>query len=86
MMVEIRTAGILKKQISPDATVENVSTVGEAIDQLGLSHSGELIMLVNGKPAYWSTDLRDGDTLSILPGISGGCGSTEHPCYSHLIY
>ena len=83
MTVEIRTAGTLKQQISPDATVENVSTVGEAIDQLGLSHSGELIMLVNGKPAYWSTDLRDGDTLSILPGISGGCGLAMHPRNSH---
>ena len=49
-----------------------MSTVGEAIKQLGIDHSGEIIMLVNGKPAYWNTELRDGDTLSLLPGISGG--------------
>lgn len=79
MAVEIRTAGILKQHIPPGASVENARTVGEAVDQLELPHSGELIMLVNGKPAYWNTELRDGDTLSLLPGISGGRGSTGPP-------
>ncbi len=84
MAVQIQTAGILKQQIPSGATVDNVSTVGAAIKQLGIDHSGEIIMLVNGKPAYWNTELRDGDTLSLLPGISGGSGAvaplrTFHP-------
>jgi molybdopterin converting factor small subunit len=83
MAVEIQTAGMLKQHIPSGATVDNVSTVGEAIQQLGLDHSGEIIMLVNGKPAYWNTELHDGDTLSLLPGISGGCGSIPAPRKFH---
>ena len=84
MAIAIRTAGILKEHIEPGATVDNVSTVGEAVEQLGLPHSGELIMLVNGKPAYWNTELSDGDTLSLLPGISGGRDSMATPRTFHL--
>jgi molybdopterin converting factor small subunit len=72
MVISIQAAGILKQHIEPGTTVENVRTVGEAVEQLRLPQSGELIMLVNGKPAYWKTELSDGDTLSLLPGISGG--------------
>lgn len=72
MAVAIQTAGFLKQQIPPDASVTDVRTVGEAIQKLDIDHSGEIIMLVNGKPAYWNTELNDGDTLSLLPGISGG--------------
>jgi molybdopterin converting factor small subunit len=79
MAVTIRAAGILKQHVSPGATVENARTVGEAVDQLELPHTDELIMLVNGKPAYWGTELRDGDTLSLLPGIGGGCESRVDP-------
>ena len=86
MAIEIRAAGILKQQIPPGATVENARTVGEAVDQLALSHAGELIMLVNGTPAYWNTELRDGDTLSLLPGISGGCGSAQPQANHRLVY
>ena len=68
---------MLKQYIPPDTSVESAHTVGEAIDRLALPELGELIMLVNGKPAYWNTELRDGDTLSLLPAISGGSGSKE---------
>lgn len=68
---------MLKQYIPPGTSVENADTVGEAIDQLALPELGELIMLVNGKPAYWNTELRDGDILSLLPAISGGRGSKE---------
>lgn len=84
MAVEIQAAGILKQQIDPDVSIDDARTVGEAVERLGISHSGELIMLVNGKPAYWSTELRDGDTLSLLPGISGGYGSARQPRTAHL--
>ncbi|MFN2202045.1 MAG: MoaD/ThiS family protein [Caldilineaceae bacterium] len=77
MIVTVQAAGILKQHIEADSTVEDVRTVGEAVERLRLPQSGELIMLVNGKPAYWNTELSDGDTLNLLPGISGGCDATE---------
>lgn len=39
---------------------------------LDLPEMGELILLVNGRPAYWETALADGDVLHLVPGISGG--------------
>lgn len=78
-MIEIRAVGILKQHIPPGTTVANASTVGEAVEQLALPQSGELILLVNGKPAYWNTELRDGDTLSLVPAISGGYGANDDP-------
>lgn len=53
--------------------LDGVRTVGEAVTRLGLPDLGELIMLVNGRPAHWHTELEDGDTLHLVPGISGGC-------------
>lgn len=77
MKIQVEAVGMLRDQAPPGTIIENVQNVGEAIDQLGISHSGELITLINGKPAHWKSELRDGDTLSILPGISGGSGFTE---------
>ena len=70
--IKIEAAGNLRQHIAPGATVYNVHTVGEAISQLNLPETGELLVLVNGRIAYWQTKLEDGDILKLVPAISGG--------------
>ena len=70
--VTIEVSGLLKQHVDPGTTVQNVHTVGEAVTQLNLPAAGDMIMVVNGKIAYWNTELDDGDTLQLLPAISGG--------------
>jgi len=72
MPVTIQATGILKQHIAPGLTLDGVRTVGEAVARLDLPEMGELILLVNGRPAYWETALADGDVLHLVPGISGG--------------
>jgi molybdopterin converting factor small subunit len=84
MPVTIQATGILKQHIAPDLKLDNVRTAGEAVARLDLPEMGELIMLVNGRPAYWDTALADGDVLHLVPGISGGCrlaSRQEPPAY-----
>ena len=59
--ITIKASGSLRKHIAPGTTVDNVHTVGEAMSQLALPETGELIMLVNRRMAYWDTALEDGD-------------------------
>ena len=70
--VTIEAAGSLKRHVAPGTTVQNAQTVGQAIEQLGLPDVGEMMLLVNGRMAYWQTELADGDTLKLVPAISGG--------------
>lgn len=72
MAVTIQATGVLRQHIAPGLSLDGVRTVGEAVTRLGLPDLGELIMLVNGRPAHWRTELADGDILHLLPGISGG--------------
>ncbi len=70
--VTIKVSGLLRQHVDPGTTVQNVHTVGEAVIQLNLPEVGDMIMVLNGKIAYWNTELEDGDTLNLLPAISGG--------------
>lgn len=70
--IKVEATGSLKQYLAPDTTIQNVSTVGEAISQLALPDVGELMLLVNGKMAYWQTELQDGDVLKLVPAIGGG--------------
>ena len=72
MAITIQATGVLRQHITPGLILDGVRTVGEAVTQLDLPELGELIMLVNGRPAHWHTELADGDTLHLVPGISGG--------------
>ncbi|HEY52041.1 MAG TPA: MoaD/ThiS family protein [Caldilineae bacterium] len=72
MPVTIRATGLLKRFVAPDTVLENTHTVGEAVTQLALPEDIGLVMLVNGHTAHWHTVLRDGDTLQLIPVISGG--------------
>ena len=71
MPITVQTAGVLKQQLPDDLQLE-ARTVGEAITQLDLVESGELILLVNGRMAHWQTQLSDGDILKLVPAIGGG--------------
>ena len=70
--VSIEVSGILRQHVDPGTTVQNVNTVGDAVIQLNLPKALDMIMVVNGKIAYWNTELEHGDTLQLLPAISGG--------------
>ena len=70
--VIVQASGSLRQHVAPGTTVQNVQTVGEAVTQLNLPEVGELIMLVNGRLAHWQMELNDGDTLQLIPAISGG--------------
>ena len=70
--VSVETAGSLKHYVAPGTVLYNVRTVGEAVTRLALPEkSGQLTMLVKGRPAYWNTELEDGDTLKLVPAITG---------------
>ena len=70
--VTIEVSGLLRQHVDPGTTVQNVNTVGDAVIQLNLPKALDMIMVVNGKIAYWNTELEDGATLKLLPAISGG--------------
>jgi sulfur carrier protein ThiS len=72
MAVVVQGSGVLAKHIAPGTVIDDAHTVGEAVSQLDLPEVGELIMIVNGRIAYWHTALADGDTLRLVPGVSGG--------------
>ena len=70
--ITVQASGSLRQHVAPDTTVRNVQTVGEAVTRLNLPEVGELIMMVNGRLAHWQMELNDGDTLQLIPAISGG--------------
>jgi molybdopterin converting factor small subunit len=70
--ITVQASGSLRQYIAPGTTVQNAQTVGEAVTQLNLPEVGELIMMVNGRLAHWQMELNDGDTLQLIPAISGG--------------
>ncbi|MBX3000360.1 MAG: MoaD/ThiS family protein [Caldilineaceae bacterium] len=72
MSIIVKGAGTLKQHLSSGAAVEDVATVGQAIEQLALPPVGSMLMLVNGQMAHWQTPLEDGDTLELIPAICGG--------------
>ena len=70
--VRIEAVGSLSRFVTSPTILHNVETVGEAVAQLALpEEAGQLMMLVNGKMAYWHTRLSNGDTLKLLPSITG---------------
>lgn len=45
----------------------------------------DLVLLKNGRPAYPDDELSDGDTVSVLPHISGGLASRRERVASHMV-
>lgn len=71
-LITIKANGSLRKLIPPGTVARDVHTVGEAIEQLSLPETGELVIMVNRRMAYWNTAVEDGDEIQLIPAISGG--------------
>ena len=72
MKITVHPVGSLKRFVEPGIVLEDVRTVGEAVERLSLPESKGLVMLVNERLANWNTPLADGDTLQLIPTIAGG--------------
>ena len=72
MKITVHSVGSLKRFVEPGTVLEDVRTVGEAVERLSLPESKGLVMLVNERLANWNTSLTDGDTLQLIPTIAGG--------------
>jgi sulfur carrier protein ThiS len=71
MPVTVQATGTLRQRIPPGTAVD-AATVGDALAQLDLPESEEVLILVNNRIARWDTALADGDVLQLVLGISGG--------------
>lgn len=72
MAVSVQATGSLRIHIPSGTTLQDVETVGEAIERLDLPSSTGLAVLVNGHIAHWETTLHDGDSLQLVPGSPAG--------------
>ena len=72
MKITVRPVGSLKRFIATGTVLEDVQTVGDAVEQLSLPRKMGLVMLVNERIANWNTPLADGDILQLIPTIAGG--------------
>jgi molybdopterin converting factor small subunit len=71
-MITVEANGSLRSRIAAQTTLDNVETVGDALQRLRLPPDMALIIMVNNRIAHWTTHLRDGDVLQLLPTIGGG--------------
>lgn len=71
-MITIEAGGTLREKLPPHVVLDGVETVGAVLQQLQLPPDVALIIMVNGRIAYWTTPLQDGDVLQLLPTIGGG--------------
>ena len=72
MSVLIEATGSLQKHVPEGMRLEDVHTVGQAIERLKLPPDVHLMMLVNRRVAHWTTELHDGDILRLMPTVGGG--------------
>ncbi len=72
MGIVVEGSGAFAEHMPPGGILEDVKTVGEAVERLRLpSHTG-IIVLVNHRLASWGTELQPGDVVSLIPAIGGG--------------
>ena len=71
-MVTVEAVGSLRSHILPQTVLDEVETVGDALQRLRLPPDVALIIIVNGRIAHWTTRLNDGDAMQVLPTIGGG--------------
>jgi molybdopterin converting factor small subunit len=74
MSVLIEATGSLRQSIPENTQLEDVHTVGQAVERLKLPPDVHLMMMVNRRVAHWTTELHDGDVLRLMPTIGGGVG------------
>lgn len=86
MGIKVKLVGLLKKYASQGDSVNledaDGRTVAEVMVDLGIPSASVSIALVNGRHTEsWDYILREGDELTLLPPIGGGCtkAGKEHP-------
>lgn len=72
MTIIVEFGGSHPASASQRVALENVQTVGEALERLGVHHHTGLIILVNGRLADWYTPLHESDTIQVIPAFAGG--------------
>lgn len=75
MVVTIKAHGALRERIPAHFTIENVLTVGDAVQHLDVPTDTGMAILVNDHLAHWNTQLHDGDIIQLVPQLSGGASS-----------
>lgn len=74
-MVQVKIFGVVRLKTGVGSFETNVKTLRELLGIIpGLSRkeAGDLVVLVNGKPAPKSYRLKDGDEVSLLSPAGGG--------------
>ena len=77
MVIKLKMLGCLQDYLPEGrlpytAEVADGATVGEVFDSLGLPHDRPRIILVNSSRAQIDYILEDGDTLVVIPTLTGG--------------
>ena len=74
MKVEIRLFASLQKYglAQEKINLEEGTTVGEFLENVGIPPSEVAIVLVNGRHAQNEQPLDDGETIAVFPPIAGG--------------
>ena len=72
MTITVRAHGSLRELVPAGTKLEDVGTVGEAIQRLTLPSELGLAIMVNGRIANWNTPLAHGDVLQLVPALAGG--------------
>ena len=77
MVIKLKMLGSLQdflpdRKLPYSAEVEEGATVGEVFDSLGMPHDRPRIILVNSSRARVDYILEDGDTLVVIPTLTGG--------------
>jgi len=79
MKIEIKLLGHFGEFLPPGSEkhscrleLEEVTTVGEALERLKIPNSIPMIILVNGIHRTLENLLKPGDVLSVFPPVAGG--------------
>ena len=85
MNVEVQCFGAMREYLPSSATgnsatieLPSEATVADVADALGAPHRLVHAVLVNEHPADLSSELKDGDRLTLMPHYSGGAGRRTH--------
>lgn len=70
-MVEVRLFAYLRDNRDKRVYVE-ASTVKEVLEKLGISEEDAYKKMINGVDSTYTSELSDGDVLSIFPQVGGG--------------
>lgn len=85
MRITVSCFGVMREYLPSEADGNSVTielpprgTVADVADVLGAPHRLVHAVLLNEHPADLSSDLEDGDQLTLMPHYSGGAGRRTH--------